>query len=519
MVEEQSKTTLDKILDWLDERMGIYGHTLRPSPRYGFRLDYWLGSFVLGSFLFEVISGMLVAVYYVPGDPYKSTVFLIQNVPYGGLLFSLHSWGAYAMVFFLLVHMTRNFIEGAYRKPREIMWIVGSLLAGLTLTEAFLGYSLPYNLISWTATTTGLNLFTYMPFNLGSLISTFTLLPSLPGIASDVDPLIQRFFVFHWIVGFLIGAVLGLHMYIFEKHGLTPPSTKQPNMPELLDEYPDKLRNDPNWKLQPLTRTFAMIVMTMMMVFGIIFLISSIDPFNIQATVSGLKYLMPAYNPALAAQTPPIPDWYFLFVYFFFKSVTPTLASDIFLAWAAVTALFPFIDQYIFRHKAPHPVMRPAAISLGAAFIAMFIVNSVWAGLTPGKDIGPIGVEVDGLIILLSFAIIMSTLRFLQSRNTESQGSGTTFWRSFSSSKALNRSMASATTSRINPKVLLRSLEFSAITLLILIAYITFRLITVLSEGGVTTILQFEGGQLIGTDLILGSMLLYIYVNFLGDQR
>jgi len=79
--------------------------------------------------------------------------------------------------------------------------------------------------------------------------------------------------------------------------------------------------------------------------------------------------------------------------------------------------------------------------------------------------------------------------------------------------------MASATTSRINPKVLLRSLEFSAITLLILIAYITFRLITVLSEGGVTTILQFEGGQLIGTDLILGSMLLYIYVNFLGDQR
>jgi len=76
--------------------------------------------------------------------------------------------GAYAMVFFLIIHMTRNFIVGAYRSPREIMWVVGSVLALLTLAEAFLGYSLPYNVISWTATTTGLNLFSYMPFGLGT---------------------------------------------------------------------------------------------------------------------------------------------------------------------------------------------------------------------------------------------------------------------------------------------------------------------------------------------------------------
>ncbi|BBD73007.1 cytochrome b6 [Sulfodiicoccus acidiphilus] len=519
MVEEQSKTTLDRILDWLDERLGIYGHTLRQSPRYGFRLDYWLGSFVLGAFVFEVITGMLVAIYYVPGDPYQSTLFLIQNVPYGGLLFSLHSWGAYAMVFLLLVHMTRNFIDGAYRKPRELMWIVGTLLAGLTLTEAFLGYSLPYNLISWTATTTGLNLFTYMPFNLGSLISTFTLLPSLPGIASNVDPLIQRFFVFHWIVGFLIGAVLGLHLYIFEKHGLTPPLTKEPNAPELIDQYPERLRSDPNWRLQPLTRTFGMIVMTMLLIFGSIFLISSMVPFDIQATASGLKYLMPAYNAALAAQTPPIPDWYFLFVYFFFKSVTPTLASDLFLAWAVITALFPFIDQYVFRHKAPHPVMRPAAISLGTGFIVSFVVNSIWADLTPGRDIGPIGVEVDGLIFLLSFAILFPTLRFLQGRSVKGEHLSGGLRRGFTSTKAVDSVQLNESKMKVSPRALIRSLELSAIVLLILITYMTIRLASILAEGGYTTILQFEGGQLIGTDMILAGMLTYIYVTFLGEQR
>jgi len=130
--------------------------------------------------------------------------------------------------------MTRNFVVGAYRKPREIMWIVGAALAGLTLTEAFIGYSLPYNLISWTATTTGLNLFTYMPFGLSVLISQFTIVPTLPGLTQDVA-LVDRFFVFHWIVGGLIMLFVALHLYIFEKHGITPPLTKE-EAPEILDE-------------------------------------------------------------------------------------------------------------------------------------------------------------------------------------------------------------------------------------------------------------------------------------------
>jgi quinol-cytochrome oxidoreductase complex cytochrome b subunit len=414
MVKEERRSLFDRFLTWLDERAGIYGHTIRPSPRYAFRLDYWLGSFVLAAFLLEVVTGPLIAIYYTPSDPYTSTKYLISSVPFGALLFSIHTWGAYAMVFFLIIHMTRNFIVGAYRSPREIMWVVGSVLALLTLAEAFLGYSLPYNVISWTATTTGLNLFSYMPFGLGNLIAQFTIVdPNQPGIISGVDPLVQRFFIFHWIVGGLILAVLGLHLYIFEKHGITPPLSAKPNAPELIDEYRDKLENDPKWRLQPLTRTFGLIMMTFLMAIGGIFIISSLIPFDISITNGGLTYVKPEFTPAAAAQQPPLPDWYFLFVYFFYKATDPTTASWLFLLWSLITALFPFIDVYIFRHKAPHPAMRPAAISLGTGFIIAFIVNSIWAYLTPGQDIGSIGLIADALIFILCFAIIYPLLKFV----------------------------------------------------------------------------------------------------------
>jgi quinol-cytochrome oxidoreductase complex cytochrome b subunit len=415
MTNEKQQGLFDRFMRWLDERLGIYGHTLRPAPRYAYSIDYWLGGLVLSAFIFEVITGALIALYYTPSDPYTSTTYLISKVPYGALLFSLHSWGAYVMVFLLLVHMTRNFVVGAYRPPRELMWIVGTILAGLTLTEAYLGYSLPYNLISWVATTTGLNLFSYMPFHLGYLISLMTVVnPNQPGIMSGVDPLVQRFFVFHWIVGGLILLFIGLHLYIFEKHGITPPvSQVKPGYPELIDEYQDKIRSDPKWEIQPLMRSIGMVVMIMLLTFGLIFFIASVIPFDITVNGGIPKYIMPAFNPVEAAQTPPVPDWYFLFIYFFYKSVSPYNASLIFLGWISITILFPFIEEYVFRHKAPHPALRPASIALGTGFIVSFIVNSVWAGLTPGRDIGPIGVEVDGIIFVLCFTIIWPLLRFV----------------------------------------------------------------------------------------------------------
>ena len=506
-MEEERKSVVDRIFEWLDERVGIYGHTISRAPKFAFRLDYWLGSFVLASFVLAVVTGALLALYYVPTDPYASTTYLISKVPLGALLFSIHTWAAYAMIFFLILHMTRNFIVGAYRRPREVMWIVGVILAGLALTEAYLGYSLPYNVISWTATTVGLNLFSYMPFGLDKLIKLMTTVPTnLPGLTPGVDPLVDRFFIFHWIVGGLIMLFILIHLSIFEKHGgVAPPPSKEP-APELLEAHKDKLLNDPEWQLQPYTRTFGMILMTFFLVFGSVILIASLFPYNIAVTPNGVKYTMLPYSPALAAQIPPVPDWYFLFIYFFYKSVPPTYASIIFLLWILVTLLFPFIDEYVFRHKASHPVMRPSAIGLGTGFIITFIVNSIWAYETPGRDIGPIGVEVDGVIFLLSYFGIWALLRRLQHSSTSSNISGIT---------PKFGKLVSFKTLYMEPKLV--RLSVAVFLGLVAISIVNAVEIFLSLQAALLIAFQFQLGALIGTELLLLALITW-FITF-GGRR
>ena len=514
-MEQENKSVLDKVFEWLDERVGIYGHTIARAPKFAFRLDYWLGSFVLASFVLAVITGALVALYYIPTDPYASTTYLISNVPLGALLFSIHTWSAYAMIFFILLHMTRNFIVGAYRRPREVMWMVGVILGGLALTEAYLGYSLPYNIISWTATTTGLNLFSYMPFGMDKLIKLMTTVPTnLPGVAQGVDPLVDRFFIFHWIVGGLIMVFIGFHLSIFEKHGgVTPPPSKEPRL-ELLEFYKEKLLNDPEWKLQPYTRTFGMILMTFFLVFGSVILIASLFPYNIAVTASGVEYTMLQFNPALAAQTPPIPDWYFLFIYFFYKSVPPIYASIIFLVWILVTLMFPFIDEYIFRHKASHPVMRPSAIGLGVGFILTFIVNSIWAYETPGKDIGPIGIMIDGIIFLVSYVIIFMLLRKLQGSTSSLNGNITSGFIKFKLDRILVYSFQK--TLSYEPK-LLRFTSVIFLGLVIVSIINAIEMFLSLELVFYYSYLQFQLGAQVGVELLLLANIL-LFIVFGGER-
>ncbi|MEM0173269.1 MAG: cytochrome b N-terminal domain-containing protein, partial [Sulfolobaceae archaeon] len=397
----------------------------------------------------------------------------------------------------------------AYRPPREMMWVVGTILAGLTLTEAYLGYSLPYNLISWVATTTGLNLFSYMPLNIGSLITIFTLVdPNQPGIMSGVDPLVHRFFVFHWIVGGLLLLVVAIHLYIFEVHGITPPLRQvKPGAPELIDYYTDRIERSPEWKLQPLIRSIGFVVMIFLATFATIFIIASIFPFDIAIQNGKIVYLKPEYNPVEAANTPPLPDWYFLFVYFFYKATNGYNASIIFLGWVIVTILFPFIEIYIFRHKGPHPALRPAAISLGTGFIVAFIVNSVWAYLTPGVEIGTIGLVVDAIIFIASFAVLWPILRYkiqpkLKFIEPPMTDGGTYI--------GLERP------SILDNKLVYLVTNSSLILSITIVNYFLLQLLSSLTLGLLSA--QFEIGKLIGLEFLLISVFLYVNIRRFGRK-
>jgi len=123
------------IWDWLDDRLGIGG--LRyPVPEHANALAYTLGGITLISFLLLVLTGIYLGQFYDPGevaDAHASVFYIVQEPFLGQLVRSLHYWLAAAFVVTLILHMVRTFASGAFKAPREFVWITGVLLFALGL--------------------------------------------------------------------------------------------------------------------------------------------------------------------------------------------------------------------------------------------------------------------------------------------------------------------------------------------------------------------------------------------------
>jgi hypothetical protein len=154
------------IRGWLDERLGLSA-LYRKYGRKAFPVhaSFFLGEMALFAFIILVLTGIYLGFIYVPSnveitvagetlpEAYAS-VRLIESIPVASLFRNTHHWAAHLMVAAVLLHMVRVFFTGTYRKPRELNWIVGIILLGLTLMAGFVGYALPYDSYAVTATGT-----------------------------------------------------------------------------------------------------------------------------------------------------------------------------------------------------------------------------------------------------------------------------------------------------------------------------------------------------------------------------
>src|SRR3989454_6347506 len=111
----------------------------------GSRWAYIFGSCLLFIFIMQAITGMLLMFYYIPSadHAYASTQFIIHEVDYGWFILSYHFWGSSAMVVMVFAHMSQVFLWGAYKKPREMIWLVGLVLFVIVMAFGFTGYLLP----------------------------------------------------------------------------------------------------------------------------------------------------------------------------------------------------------------------------------------------------------------------------------------------------------------------------------------------------------------------------------------
>ena len=211
---------LKRIFVWLDERLGMTGIYNTVLDRKVPKVNWWftLGSASLILFILQAVTGIFLLVYYVPSPDhaYDSIQYIMNEVAYGWLIRGIHHWGASLMVLVVFIHMLRTFYFAAYKYPREVTWVTGVVLLLATLGMGFTGYLLPWNQRSFFATTVGTEIPGTIPW-IGPLIMRI-----LRGGADLSALTLTRFFSAHiWFLPVLIVAMLGIHLYLIIRLGIS----------------------------------------------------------------------------------------------------------------------------------------------------------------------------------------------------------------------------------------------------------------------------------------------------------
>ena len=230
---------IDALFNWFDVRLGISGSGRKMVNKIF--PDHWsfmIGEIALYSFIVLLGTGVFLTLYFVPsskpviyhgsyaplrGQPvseaFASTLNLSFAVRGGLLMRQMHHWAANIFVGSIVVHMLRVFFTGAFRKPRELTWIVGATMLILAIFNGFLGYSLPDDLVSGTGIRIAFSIVESIPL-IGSYMAFFLFGGNFPG-----DAIIPRFFILHVLVlPAVIVGLLSAHlgMLVRQKHTQFP---------------------------------------------------------------------------------------------------------------------------------------------------------------------------------------------------------------------------------------------------------------------------------------------------------
>jgi quinol-cytochrome oxidoreductase complex cytochrome b subunit len=249
-LESRDLTTLERgyllVLVWLDRRLRIVDSLelletlyyrvnlqLPKSHTEQYELDnkfwYWyplytLGSFSLLSYLVAALSGVLLGFYYVPattGDPsvaYASIEFVMTDLQFGFMLRSIHRWSAQVMVAAVFLHMLRVYFTGAYKEPRELNWLLGIVLLGLTLGFGYTGYLLPWDQLAFWAGQIGVEMVLSMPL-VGEWVAQLVF-----GGFTLGQPTLQRMYILHvFLLPFTATALVAVHIGIVWVQGIAEP--------------------------------------------------------------------------------------------------------------------------------------------------------------------------------------------------------------------------------------------------------------------------------------------------------
>ncbi|MGH7735830.1 MAG: cytochrome b, partial [Gemmatimonadales bacterium] len=227
---------VDSGVRWLDDRFGLAkGGRVMLDKIFPDHWSFLLGEIALYSFVVLIATGVFLSLYYNPSSSevvyhgaylplrgmhmsvaYASSVDLSFGVRTGLVMRQMHHWAADVFVGSIAVHMCRIFFTGAFRKPREVNWIIGVTLLTLAIVNGFIGYSLPDDLVSGTGIRLAYSFVLSMPL-VGTYLATFLFGGNYPGDGS----IIPRFYIIHvFVLPLVIFGLIAAHLGLLvrQKH-------------------------------------------------------------------------------------------------------------------------------------------------------------------------------------------------------------------------------------------------------------------------------------------------------------
>jgi len=373
-------------LKWIERRLPILGFmhssfVAYPTPR---NLNYWwtFGAILSMMLALQIVTGVILAMHYTPNADlaFKSVESIMRDVNYGWLLRNMHASGASMFFLAVYIHMFRGLYYGSYKEPREVLWILGVIIYLVMMATGFMGYVLPWGQMSFWGATVITNLFSAIPY-VGDSIVTL-----LWGGYSVGNPTLNRFYSLHYLLPFVIAAVVVLHVWALHVVGQNNPAgVEAKTEKDILPFTPYATMKD----------AFGLSCFLLFYAWFIFYM-----P-NYLGDADNYIVANPGVTPAHI-----VPEWYYLPFYAILRSIPNKLAGVIAMFSAIIVLLFlPWLDTAKTRSSKYRPLAKQ--------FFWIFVVVCVLLGYLGAQPPEGIYVIAGRILTFCYFAYFLILLPLL----------------------------------------------------------------------------------------------------------
>jgi ubiquinol-cytochrome c reductase cytochrome b subunit len=327
------------VIRWVDERLPVFSmmqkeYGVFPTPR-NFNYLWSFGAIAMVMLVTMILTGVFLAMSYTPStlQAFDSVERIMRDVNYGWLLRYMHANGASMFFIAVYIHMFRGLYYGSYKKPRELLWMFGVVIFLLMMATAFMGYTLPWGQMSFWGATVITNLFSALPV-VGKYLVTW-----LWGGFSVDNPTLNRFFALHYLLPFVLFAVVFLHVWALHISGSNNPLGIEPKSEK------DTVPFHPYYTMKD---GFGIVVFLMIYALFVFYAPNFLG--HEDNYIKGDPLVTPPHI---------VPEWYFLPFYAILRSIPDKLFGVLAMGGSIVILFFlPWLDTSKVRSMRFRPVMR-----------------------------------------------------------------------------------------------------------------------------------------------------------------